>query len=54
MEDGDYVVLEGSMSSLHLKSLEGSQEEKELKILKEYIKPIRGDTIPPQYSKEIS
>ena len=47
-------MLEGSMSSLHLKSLEGSQEEKEPKISKEYIKPIRGDTIPPQYSKEIS
>ena len=29
MEDGDYVMLEGSMSSLHLKSLEDSQEEKE-------------------------
>ena len=28
MEDGDYVMLEGSMSSLHLESLEGSQEEK--------------------------
>ena len=54
MEDGDYVMLEGSMSSLHLKSLEGSQEEKEPKISKEYIKPIGGDTIPPQYSKEIS
>ena len=54
MEDGDYVMLEGSMSSLHLKSLEGSQEEKEPNISKEYIKPIGGDTIPPQYSKEIS
>ena len=54
MEDGDYVMLEGSMSSLHLESLEGSQEEKEPKISKEYIKPIRGDTIPPQYSKEIT
>ena len=28
MEDGDYVMLEGSMSSLHLESLGGSQEEK--------------------------
>ena len=54
MEDGDYVVLEGSMFSLCLKSFEGSQEEKEPKISKEYIKPIGGDTIPPQYSKEIS
>ena len=54
MEDGDYVMLEGSMSSLHLESLKGSQEEKEPRILKEYIKPIRGDMLPPQYSKEIS
>ena len=54
MEDGDYVMLEGSMSSLHLESLEGSQEEKEPGISREYIKPIGGDTIPPQYSKEIS
>ena len=54
MEDGDYVMLEGPMSSLHLESLGGSQEEKEPKISKEYIKPIVGDTIPPQYSKEIS
>ena len=54
VEDGDYVMLEGSMSSLHLKSLEDSQEEKEPKISKEYIKSIGEDTIPPQYSKEIS
>ena len=54
MEDGDYVVPEGSMSSLHFKSLEGSQDKKEPKLLKEYIKPIGGDTIPSQYSKEIS
>ena len=54
MEYGDYVMLEGSMSSLHLESLEGSQEEKEPNVLKEYVEPIRGDKIPPQYSKEIS
>ena len=54
MEDEDYVMLEDSMSSLHLKSLEGSEEEKELEILREYVKPIGGDMIPPQYSKEIS
>ena len=47
MEDEDYVMLEGSMSSLHLESLEGSQEEKEPEISREYVKPIGGDTIPP-------
>ena len=47
MEDGDYIMIDSSMSSLHLKSLEGFQEEKELKMSKEYIKPIGGDTIPP-------
>ena len=51
IEDEDYVMLEGS---LHLESLEGSQEEKEPEISREYIEPIGGDTIPPQYSKEIS
>ena len=37
IEDRDYVMLEGSMSSLHLEALEGSQKEKEPKILKEYV-----------------
>ena len=53
-EDEDYVMLEDSMSSLHLESLEGSQKEKEPEITREYVKPIGGDTIPPQYSREIS
>ena len=47
-------MLEGSISSLYLESLEDCQEEKELKISKEYIKSIGGDTNPPQYFKEIS
>ena len=54
MEDEDYVMIEGSMSSLHLESLQDSEEEKELEITKEYIEPIGGNTIPPQYSKEIN
>ena len=54
MEDEDYVMLEGSVSSLHLESLRDSEEEKEPDVTKEYIKPIGGNTIPPQYSKEIS
>ena len=31
MEDEDYVMLEDSMSSLHLKSLEGSQRKRNWK-----------------------
>ena len=54
LEDEDYVVLEDSMSSLHLEALEGSQKEEEPEITREYVKPIGGDTIPPQYSREIS
>ena len=54
MEDEDYVMLEGSLSSLHLESLQDSEEEKEPEITKEYMKPIGGNTIPQQYSKEIS
>ena len=54
MEDEDYVMPEGSMSSLHLESLRDSEEEKESEITKEYKEPIGGSTIPPQYSKEIS
>ena len=53
LEDEDYVMLEDSMSSLHLESLKGSQKE-EPEITREYVKLIGGDTIPPQYSKEIS
>ena len=48
------VMLEVSMSSLHLESLRDSEEEKKPEITKEYIEPIGGSTIPPQYSKEIS
>ena len=54
MEDVDYVMLEGSMSSLHLKSLEGFQEEKEPEISKEYIKLIGGDYNSSTISNEIS
>ena len=53
LEDEDYLMLEDSMSSLHLESLKGSQKE-EPEITREYVKLIGGDTIPPQYSKEIS
>ena len=51
LEDEDYVMLEDSMSSLHLESLEGSQKE-EPEISREYVKPIGGNTIPPQYSQK--
>ena len=53
MEDEDYVILEDSMSSLHFESLESSEKE-EPEISREYVKPIGGDTIPPQNSRKIS
>ena len=42
----DYLPLKGS------KSVSDSIKEEEIKV--QYVKPIRGNTIPPEYSKEIS
>ena len=36
MEDGDYVIIEGSMSSLHPESLEDFQKEKEQEVTREH------------------
>ena len=54
MEDGDYVIIEGSMSSLHPESLKDFQKEKEQEMTREHVDPIGENTIPPQYSREIS
>ena len=45
-EEQDYLSLKGS------KSVSDPKDEEEIKV--QYIKPIGGNTIPPQYSKEIS
>ena len=45
-EEQDYLSLKGS------KSVSDPKDEEEIKI--QYVKPIRGNTLPPQYSKEIS
>ena len=54
MEDGDYVIIEGSMSSFCLETLEDFCKKEEQEILREHVDPIGGNTIPPQYSREIS
>ena len=45
-EEQDYLSLKGS------KSVSDPKDEEEIKV--QYVKPIRGNTLPPQYSKEIS
>ena len=45
-EEQDYLSLKGS------KSVSDLNNEKEIKV--QYVKPIGGNTLPPQYSKEIS
>ena len=45
-KEQDYSSLKGSKSVSDLK------DEEEIKV--QYVKPIRGNTLPPQYSKEIS
>ena len=46
IEEQDYLSLKGSRSVPHLNN------EEEIKV--QYIRPIGGNTLPPQYSKEIS
>ena len=45
-EEPDYLSLKGS------KSVSDPNNEEEIKV--QYVKPIGGNTLPPQYSKEIS
>ena len=45
-EEKDYLSLKGS------KSVSDPNNEEEIKV--QYVKPIGGNTLPPQYSKEIS
>ena len=45
-EEQDYLSLKGS------KSVSDPKDEEEIKV--QYVKPIGGNTLPPQYSKEIS
>ena len=45
-EEQDYLSLKGS------KSVSDPNNEQEIKV--QYVKPIGGNTLPPQYSKEIS
>ena len=45
-EEQDYLSLKGS------KSAPDPKDEEEIKV--QYVKPIRGNTLPPEYSKEIS
>ena len=45
-EEQDYLSLKGS------KSVSDQKDEEEIKV--QYVKPIRGNTLPPQYLKEIS
>ena len=45
-EEQDYLSLKGS------KSVSDPKDEEEIKV--QYVKPIEGNTLPPQYSKEIS
>ena len=45
-EEQDYLSLKGS------KSVSDPKNEEEIKV--QYVKPIGGNTLPPQYSKEIS
>ena len=45
-EEQDYLSLKGS------KSVSDPNNEEEIKV--QYVRPIRGNTLPPQYSKEIS
>ena len=46
LREQDYLSLKGS------KSVSDPKDEEEIKV--QYVKPIRGNTLPPQYSKEIS
>ena len=46
IEEQDYLSLKGS------KSVSDLNNEEEIKV--QYVKPIGGNTLPPQYSKEIS
>ena len=46
IEEQDYLSLKGS------KSVSDPKDEEEVKV--QYVKPIGGNTLPPQYSKEIS
>ena len=43
-EEQDYLTLKGS------KSVSDPKDEEEIKV--QYVKPIRGNTLPPQYSKK--
>ena len=52
--DEDYLDLERSMSSLDLGSVGGQGKGIGEKVEEKYEEPIRKNTIPPQYSKEIS
>ena len=45
-KEQDYLSLKGS------KSVSDPKDEEEIKV--QYVKPIRGNTLPPEYSKEIS
>ena len=45
-KEQDYLSLKGS------KSVSDPKDEEEIKV--QYVKPIGGNTLPPQYSKEIS
>ena len=45
-EEQDYLSLKGS------KSVSDPKDEEEIKV--QYVKPIGGNTLPPEYSKEIS
>ena len=46
LKEQDYLSLKGS------KSVSDPNNEEEIKV--QYVRPIRGNTLPPQYSKEIS
>ena len=46
IEEQDYLSLKGS------KSVSDPKDEEQIKV--QYVKPIGGNTLPPQYSKEIS